>query len=347
MGWHQEPDVLKNINLTNKQARKSRYGLMGPDPYTDDPHNGVGNVYYGVVETEKFNDPSTFGDQLDDWVTLSKNLAAEKDSRVRVIHKQNGGVSTARNAGLDAAQGNWIAFVDSDDTAAPEYLEKMHKAALETGADFAICSSQCIDETGKTLAGGEHRLLNEFLPQEEVLRRMVVSDFQVPWNKLYRRKLLENLRYPENKAFEDTCLMPVIYARAASACGVWDFLYNYRIVTGSAMHRKTTLKTLDWVEAWYRLFDVLYQNGIRDALCAAYRPILTAVWDIWLHLTPEERKSPRMKEAFAYERTARHRLMQARGVTLKNLWAAVVCAASACSYLDLCRKRAERRQKTT
>lgn len=62
------------------------------------------------------------------------------------------------------------AFVDSDDTAAPEYLEKMHKAVLETGADFAICSSQCIDETGKTLAGGEHRLLNEFLPQKEVLR---------------------------------------------------------------------------------------------------------------------------------------------------------------------------------
>ena len=175
---------------------------------------------------------------------------------------------------------------------------------------------------------------------------MVVTD---PKGELLRKTggLLENLRYPENKAFEDTCLMPDIYARAASACGVWDFLYNYRIVTGSAMHRKTTLKTLDWVEAWYRLFDVLYQNGIRDALCAAYRPILTAVWDIWLHLTPEERKSPRMKEAFAYERTARHRLMQARGVTLKNLWAAVVCAASACSYLDLCRKRAERRQKTT
>lgn len=87
MGWHQEPDVLKNINLTNKQARKSRYGLMGPDPYTDDPHNGVGNVYYGVVETEKFNDPSTFGDQLDDWVTLSKNLAAEKDVVLKRLSK--------------------------------------------------------------------------------------------------------------------------------------------------------------------------------------------------------------------------------------------------------------------
>lgn len=52
------------------------------------------------------------------------DAAAKRDSRVRVIHKQNGGVSTARNAGLDAAQGNWIAFVDSDDTVEPEYLEK-------------------------------------------------------------------------------------------------------------------------------------------------------------------------------------------------------------------------------
>lgn len=113
------------------------------------------------------------------------------------------------------------------------------------------------------------------------------------------------------------------------------------------MHRKTTLKTLDWVEAWYRLFDVLYQNDIRDALCAAYRPILTAVWDIWLHLTPEERKSPRMKEAFAYERTARHRLMQARGVTQKicgRQWSALHRPAVIWIYAA---KRAERRQKTT
>lgn len=94
------------------------------------------------------------------------DAAAKRDSRVRVIHKQNGGVSTARNAGLDAAQGNWIAFVDSDDTVEPEYLEKMHKAVLETGADFAICSSQCIDETGKTLAGGEHRLFERVFAAE-------------------------------------------------------------------------------------------------------------------------------------------------------------------------------------
>lgn len=98
------------------------------------------------------------------------------------------------------------------------------------------------------------------------------------------------------------------------------------------------------MEAWYRLFEVLYQNGITDTLCAAYRPILTAVWNIWLHLTPEERKNPRMKEAFDYERTARRQLRQAHAVTPGNIWAALVCAVSVQKYLDRCRRRAEKRK---
>ena len=275
------------------------------------------------------------------------DAAAAKDSRIRVIHQKNRGLSGARNAGLEIARGSWLAFVDSDDCVAPQFLEKLHTAAVAANAEIAICSSLCIDEAGNVLPGAEHRIADEVLTREETLRRLVVSDFQVSWNKLYRREIFETLRFPTGKQNEDTFFLPQVYQNITACAGVYDCLYRYRIVQGSIMHSKTTLKTLDWVEAWYRLFEVLYQNGITDTLCAAYRPILTALWNIWLHLTPEERKSPRMKEAFAYERTARHRLMQARGVTLKNLWAAVVCAASACSYLDLCRKRAERRQKTT
>ena len=325
-----------NSNLNIKNARNVTLSTNS--------FSVVGGLYSGNVEinclgklTIKNSDPSWSA--IQDNLTVHNALEILVEGRFSTVVGGDVKIECACPATFKNNQNGGIAKSITYDG---DYVYYTSDATDAEAVDPNVTSIPA-----ETLAGGEHRLLNEFLPQEEVLRRMVVSDFQVPWNKLYRRKLLENLRYPENKSFEDTCLMPVIYARTASACGVWDFLYNYRIVTGSAMHRKTTLKTLDWVEAWYRLFDVLYQNGIRDALCAAYRPILTAVWDIWLHLTPEERKSPRMKEAFAYERTARHRLMQARGVTLKNLWAAVVCAASACSYLDLCRKRAERRQKTT
>ena len=182
------------------------------------------------------------------------------------------------------------------------------------------------------------------MDREEALRRLVTPEYQVPWNKLYRRELFEDLRYPEGKAFEDTAFLPQVLERAACVCGTAGYPYNYRIVSGSAMHRKTTLKTLDWVEAWYRLFEVLYQNGITDILCAAYRPIFTALWGTWFQLTPKERKSDRMKEAFGYVRTARRQLRQAHAVTPGNVWAALVCAVSVQKYLDRCRRRAEKRK---
>ena len=89
---------------------------------------------------------------------------------------------------------------------------------------------------------------------------------------------------------------------------------------------------------------MLYQNGITDTLCAAYRPIFTALWGTWFQLTPEQRRSPRMREAFDYERTARRQLRQAHAVTPGNIWAALVCAVSVQKYLDRCRRRAEKRK---
>lgn len=271
------------------------------------------------------------------------DAAAEKDRRVRVIHQQNKGLSGARNAGLDIARGRWLAFVDSDDRVAPQFLEKLHTAAVAAGAEIAICSSLCIDEAGNVLPGAEHRIADEVFSREEVLRRLVVSDFQVSWNKLYRREIFGTLRFPVGRQNEDTFTSPQAYQNITACAGVYDCLYEYRIVQGSIMHRKPTLKTLDWVEAWYRLFEVLYRHGVTDTLCAAYRPILTALWGTWFQLTPEERRSARMQEAKGYERTARHQLLQAHAVTPGNLWAAACAAASPLRYLNLCRARAAKR----
>ncbi len=84
MGWNIQPNVLEGVDLTNPHFRKYRYGLMGPDPYTDDPHNGVGNVYYGA--TEKFGTDAT-GAELDDWVTMNKELAEMSTPLSRSLSK--------------------------------------------------------------------------------------------------------------------------------------------------------------------------------------------------------------------------------------------------------------------
>ena len=77
------------------------------------------------------------------------DAAAAKDSRIRVIHQKNRGLSVARNAGLDAAEGEWIAFVDSDDMLLPQALEKAHSTAEKTGADVVLYGFAFTDENGK------------------------------------------------------------------------------------------------------------------------------------------------------------------------------------------------------
>ena len=84
MGWNENPNVLDGVDLSDKNIRKYRYGLMGPDPYTKDPHRYIGNVYYGV--TENLESPSA-GENVDDWVTLNKSLYKNESSEDPAYHE--------------------------------------------------------------------------------------------------------------------------------------------------------------------------------------------------------------------------------------------------------------------
>lgn len=82
------------------------------------------------------------------------DAAAEKDERVRVIHQKNGGLSAARNAGLDIARGEWIGFVDSDDYIAPEMYQTLYNTAIKNDAQLALCSYAYVDIQGGYCATG-------------------------------------------------------------------------------------------------------------------------------------------------------------------------------------------------
>ena len=145
---------------------------------------------------------------------------AEKDPRIRALHpaKTGPGPSGARNAGLDAAKGQWLTMVDSDDTVAPDLLEKLLAGAERSGAELALCNCRPVTEDG-----AEHPLpADEQFAKETVLDVNAFWDaFNTPWinqftgtaHRLYAAKLFDGVRYPLGMLHEDYYVLPDLIAR--------------------------------------------------------------------------------------------------------------------------------------
>jgi len=132
----------------------------------------------------------------------------QRDERIKVIHKTNGGVSSARNAGLDIAQGEWICFIDSDDWVNENYLELMYNNAVNNNCDLSICGLQSFDENYKPIRKCEQipaKMFDKISAKKILLSPRYFSSFMV--NKLVKRKHIQknNIRFDiELKLDEDT-----------------------------------------------------------------------------------------------------------------------------------------------
>ena len=123
---------------------------------------------------------------------------AEKDSRIRVIHKENGGVSSARNAALDIATGDYIGFVDSDDWIEPEMYLSLIQKISESGKNIALCSYYAVEISGERY---ECRCVadKEVLDKEDYFRFIVLGgDGGYIWNRLYRADIVKEVRFDED-----------------------------------------------------------------------------------------------------------------------------------------------------
>lgn len=205
------------------------------------------------------------------------------DSRVRVLHQPNGGLSAARNAGLDAAGGVYIGFVDSDDYIAPDMYEKLYGALTESGADMSLCGYRYVDE-----AGGTTRTLpplpRAVMRPEEIFRQMEPPAgewrYVTAVNRLYRRELFEGLRFRPGKLYEDEFLTPHLLARCARVAVLPDEPYFYVQHTGSIMNAPVTIRRLDAVEAYMERYDFYRARGLNDLAAAALDRAYGFLWQV-------------------------------------------------------------------
>jgi len=185
---------------------------------------------------------------------------AKKDNRIIVIHKKNGGLSSARNAGLDICNGEYVSFIDSDDFISNCFIEILLRVLVENKSDISECKFLKFKENEEQI------LLDTINEYKNVLtdtssifdsRQMQLKLFDfdcvnhvVVWNKIYKKDIYKGLRFPNGKIHEDEYTTYKAFSNAKTVAIINKELYFYRYVNTSIMGRKFNEKRLDILEAY-------------------------------------------------------------------------------------------------
>ena len=268
---------------------------------------------------------------------------ARQDSRIRVIHKPNGGPASAANAGLNAAAGRYISYVDSDDLLEKDFLQTLYDMTQQSGCPLAACGAVCIDETGRKLARGV-TVAQDLLGRQPALRQFydVLRDggmyCMVTWNKLYDARLFRNVRHDESMFFgDDANIMDKIYDGREIVCTNQP-LYQYRVRSGNMTSAAFSERKLDdlrlyggWVDFFLAKPD---QPDLAHWAVARYWKVF---YLFYVHARLAGPLSPGLKAGFAAHKKQLDRLL---GRILQNpyvprfekLRAVLFCASPALCY---------------
>lgn len=155
---------------------------------------------------------------------------AKQDNRIRVIHKENGGLSDARNAGLDRANGAYISFVDSDDVVNENFIQVLLFNLMDSEASIAICDFAAFSSELPVSGVPDKKV--ELYTGEYMLNSLYaikwVPKCVVAWNKLYKRSVWDGLRYAVGVLHEDEYIIHELYAKVPSVIYCSATLYYYR-----------------------------------------------------------------------------------------------------------------------
>lgn len=185
---------------------------------------------------------------------------AEKDDRVAVIHKHNGGLSDARNAGIDWAMVHsdsmFLAFVDSDDYLHPDYLRILYETAKNESADLVACDFIRVNDR-EEIVEEKHGFRGLVTESKSKLFECLHLNWRIvpAWNKLYSKNIFAELRFPFGKVHEDAFVIHHVLWNCHRAAFIPDGLYYYRQRNNSIMATESVRSKLDGLEAFVEQYE--------------------------------------------------------------------------------------------
>ena len=238
------------------------------EPYLERCFDSVAAQSYQNLEILLIDDGSTDGSG-----ELCEELA-ERDERVRVIHKKNGGLGSARNTGIRAATGQILSFVDSDDWIEPGMYETLTEIMHREQAGIIACGIQRVTETGEVSYYNDKLDERCVYSVEEALRELPRNErlSNSMCNKLFRRETIEGLSINEQIAYEDNPFTPQCIARAGRVAYTAEPFYCYFERQGSISRKRFSIREFDRITADRMRLDFYHENfpQCEDAAAIAY-----------------------------------------------------------------------------
>ena len=206
---------------------------------------------------------------------------AMRDTRIKVIHKSNGGLSDARNYGLRKAEGDYIIFIDSDDWLDTDMVEVLLSTAIKYEADIVNC--QFVEENNRNISTKlqPRYPLMEATASEGIF--LLIKDKMVTnhvWRNLFKREVLQDIEFPKGKNFEDIHVMHEIFFKSKKIVFIGDVLYHYFINPDGIVRTKSEKNTMDYLEA-FKKREIFFQENMPEALDMHRNHMFRNVYGEW------------------------------------------------------------------
>lgn len=185
---------------------------------------------------------------------------AKKDHRIEVIHKSNGGLSDARNKGLEIAKGEYIGFVDSDDYIEADMYEVLYNLLKQYNADVSICNFYTVSQ-GKISIKNADNGINEYNRIEILKEILLDKNIQsYAWNKLYKKELFDEIKYPIGKKYEDIGTTFFLLEKCNKVVVTGKSEYYYINRQDSIVNNVTETTITDYIELIMQRYDYIEEN---------------------------------------------------------------------------------------
>lgn len=212
------------------------------EDYIDRCMESVCSQSYSNLEIILIDDGST------DSSSVKCDQYAQKDSRIVVYHKENGGLSDARNYGIERANGEYITCIDSDDYVDKDYVDYLYALLSDDKTMMSICQHRVLFDSGKVKDFGSDG--KDVLTNKVCIERMLYHDIidTSAWAKLYHRTLFSDVKYPYGKLFEDIGTTYKLMLKCDKISVGYQSKYNYIVRSNSIVNCAFNPKKLDLLE---------------------------------------------------------------------------------------------------